>query len=376
MSINQDIRFRQPDANDPNNPEGFYQSILNLKPAFNMLSGSGPPSPSLGSEGATYIDTLNNTEYLKKEGVWETFFTFSSGTITTGANLGGEGVFDSVLGSSLLFKGLTAGTNVSLINNANDIVINSTAGGTLTNGANTGVGAGVFLNTSPGDIMNFKSLVAGSNISVVSNAFDITISAPSVITGGSNSGLPAAAQVYSGVLGNSLRFKPLYSTSPDLLKIDYSLDVQNIEVKALNKMQYQGTLSNVGAANATVYWVSGPGVSPAISSSIIVDDVSKRLYKFTAKLMYDVVWTNTAGTMSFDIGYFDSGLPVSAINFVSLVTIGFPNNTNNPNIVWSAGVNTYLIPPVGGLAVRFTTVGAVNTATNADICVSVQVIDI
>jgi hypothetical protein len=140
-------------------------------------------------------------------------------------------------------------------------------------------------------------------------------------------------------------------------------------------MQYQGTLSNVGSANGTVYWTTGPGASPAISSSLIVDDVSKRLYKFTAKLVYDTVWTNTAGTMSFDIGYFDSTLPVIAGNFITLVTVGFPNNINNTNIVWSAGVNIYTLPPLCGLAVRFTTVGANTTAANADICVSVQVID-
>jgi hypothetical protein len=294
-----------------------------------------------------------------------------------GANLGvSEGVFDSTLNNTLLFKTLTAGSNVSLVSSPTDITINSTSsGGVLNTASNTGVGVGVFSNILPADNLNFKSLVSGSNISIVNNPFDITISAPSVITGGSNSGLPAAAQVYSGVVGNSLRFKPLYSTSPDLLTIDYSLDVQNIVVKSFNKWQYQGTLSNVGSANATVYWTTGPGASPAISSSLIVDDVSKRLYKFTAKLVYDTVWTNTAGTMSFDIGYFDSGLPITAGNFITLVTVGFPNNTNNPNIVWSAGVNTYLIPAVSGLAVRFTTVGAVNTATNADICVSVQVID-
>lgn len=370
--VNQDIRYGPPTGKGTN-PESFIAPIAALRTSSSFIVGSGVPSEL--SVNNIYIDENTGEWYKVIDNVITKFYEGDPGSVVDSAiNVGaGEGlVFKSLNVDQLEFKTLKEGSNITITNNADEIVLD--VPDSISGGANTGVGNGVYLNNTL-DIMNFKSLVAGSNISIDNNPFDISISAPSVITGGSNSGLPAATQVYSGILGNSLRFKPFYSTSADLLRIGYSLDGQNIEVKSLNKWQYQGTLSNVGSANSTIYWATGIGVSPAISSSLIVDDVSKKLYKFTAKLVYDTIWTNTAGTMSFDIGYFSSGLPVSAGNFVTLVSIGFPNNTPNPNIVWSAGVNTYLIPTLGGLAVRFTTVGAVNTATNADICVSVQVID-
>lgn len=371
--VNQDIRYGPPTGKGTN-PESFIAPIAALRASSSFIVGSGVPSEL--SVNNIYIDENTGEWYKVIDDVITKFYEGDPGSVVDGAiNVGaGEGlVFKSLNVDQLEFKTLKEGSNITITNNADEIVLD--VPDSISGGANTGVGNGVYLNNTL-DIMNFKSLVAGSNISIVNNPYDISISAPSVITGGSNSGLPAATQVYSGVLGNSLRFKPLYSTSPDLLTINYSLDVQNIEVKSLNKWQYEGTLSNVGAANAVVYWATSPGVAPAVSSAVIIDDVSKRLYKFTAKLVYDTIWTNTTGSMSFDVGYFNSALPVSAGNFISIVTIGFPNNANNPNIVWSAGVNTYLIPALGALAVRFTTVGATTTATNADICVSVQVIDI
>lgn len=192
MSINQDIRFKPPDANDPINPDGFYQSILNLKPAFNMFSGVGAPDPSLGSEGAVYIDTSTNTEYLKKEGAWTVYFTFSSGSISTGANLGGVGVYDSTLGSSLLFKGLTAGTNITLTPSGTDITIDAAGGGgTINSASNLGVGEGVFTNAMPADNLNFRSLVSSDNIEITPSAFELTFGLSNTLTNISSLSTPA-----------------------------------------------------------------------------------------------------------------------------------------------------------------------------------------
>jgi hypothetical protein len=102
----------------------------------------------------------------------------ANGGVITASNLGsGSQVLFGIVGNDLRLRTLTAGTGISLIQNANDIVINSTnSGGTITNGNNLGAGEGVFANVAPPNIMNFRSLVAGSGITLLGAPNTITIS--------------------------------------------------------------------------------------------------------------------------------------------------------------------------------------------------------
>ena len=86
-------------------------------------------------------DTLTNSLwYIPRQkgfqfGVSDVVFirddgTAGGGDITNGANVGGEAeVFKQKVGSILQFRTLEAGTNVSIVQNANTITINSTGGG-------------------------------------------------------------------------------------------------------------------------------------------------------------------------------------------------------------------------------------------------------
>lgn len=421
MSINQDIRFKQPDANDPNNPEGFYQSILNLKPAFNMLSGSGPPAPSLGSEGATYIDTLNNTEYLKKDGAWSSFFTFSSGTITTGANLGGVGVFNSVLGSSLLFKGITAGTNITLTPSATEITISAsnsvpadidcnsievnngsglnpcikigsqigTANGLFRSGNDTYIisaGQQVGYFDPGGTVMDkpiFGNVVAGASPQYTWNAAFTT-----------GMGLDVGNDLYFSRGGSTkLTISPVETRSTQNINMqtngiinlgslnlsslitDYRLlNVSNTGVLSYRSppIVHTSTANNMGSGTVTIWWGTSTTLAPVPGLAIPMVG-SKIITSFSFKVLYDVLWalTSALGTMKADVGYIPAGSLTNNSTFVTLGSYDVPL-TNNPQIIQN---NLSLVVPAdASLVCRVVNSGATSTSGTADAVFSVVLV--
>ncbi len=92
----------------------------------------------------------------------------------TGSNLGtGHIIFSSKVGDDLQFKTLVAGTNVTLANSATEITITASND---TTALNIGTGSGLFTSKS-GDNLQLKSLIANaaSGISLTSNANDLTL---------------------------------------------------------------------------------------------------------------------------------------------------------------------------------------------------------
>ena len=92
----------------------------------------------------------------------------------TGSNLGtGHGVFGQLVGDDLQFKSLIAGTNISLANTAQEITI--TTSGESNEIVTLGVGTSLYASKS-GSNLQFKSLIANaeSGISLTSNAEDLT----------------------------------------------------------------------------------------------------------------------------------------------------------------------------------------------------------
>lgn len=112
----------------------------------------------------------DNTLFLRGDGTWA---APAAGEVNTGVNVGaGTGqVFRDKTGTTLNFKTLVAGTGMSIANNADTIDI--TNDGVL-GATNLGVGEGLFTSVS-GNNIQLKSLVAGTNVSLVSGANTITI---------------------------------------------------------------------------------------------------------------------------------------------------------------------------------------------------------
>ena len=99
------------------------------------------------------------------------------GEANTASNVGlGAGVFKQKVGVDLQLKSLAAGPGISVSNGTNELTITATNSGDITNGNNLGGGEPVFAGKT-GSLLDFKTLVAGTNVSFSANANELTISA-------------------------------------------------------------------------------------------------------------------------------------------------------------------------------------------------------
>jgi hypothetical protein len=97
------------------------------------------------------------------------------GEANTASNVGGgSGVFKQKNGIDLEFKSLIAGTNLTITNNTDDLTLDVTGVGEVNTASNLGAGEGVFAQKTAQDL-EFKSLVAGSGISLSSTGTEITV---------------------------------------------------------------------------------------------------------------------------------------------------------------------------------------------------------
>lgn len=98
-----------------------------------------------------------------------------TGEANTASNLSpGEGLFTSKSGVNLPFKSLSGGTNISLSSNATTIEISATGVGEANTYSDVGLGEQIIKNKIGVDLP-FKGIAAGSGISVSGNLTDITI---------------------------------------------------------------------------------------------------------------------------------------------------------------------------------------------------------
>lgn len=139
----------------------------------------------------------------------------TGGPITGGLNVGGgDEVFKDVAAGLMRFRTLIAGANITLTENADDVTIAAANPGlgTITDGQNLGVGDGVFAQASGADLQ-FKTLIAGANISLTPTLTDITIAGlgggGGTITGGVNLG--GGNDIFNSAAGANLQFNTLVS---------------------------------------------------------------------------------------------------------------------------------------------------------------------
>lgn len=125
-----------------------------------------------------YIPSVGSPVILTKDDDgFSTNWVSAGGEVNTASNLGaGTGVFAAKVGVDLQFKSLTAGTNVTLTPSADEIQISATDTGEVNTASNLGAGAGVFSAKVVADLQ-FKSLTAGTNITLTPSADEIQISA-------------------------------------------------------------------------------------------------------------------------------------------------------------------------------------------------------
>jgi hypothetical protein len=123
------------------------------------------------------------------------------GEKNTASNVGGEtGLFKQKTGVDLEFRTLSAGTNIQIFSGDNVVTISGPAGsGEANTGSNLGGGNPVFKQKTGVDL-EFRTLVAGTNVTITSGATELTINA-SGGGGGGTSRITGATQTTTATPG-------------------------------------------------------------------------------------------------------------------------------------------------------------------------------
>jgi uncharacterized protein (DUF2345 family) len=166
--------------------------------------------------------------------------TFASNISSNNVGVGSGIVATTSTGSSLDFKSLIAGTGITLSSNSTSITINATpfAGVTINN---VGVGSGRIMKTA-GTALSFdvKSLLAGTNISLVNGVDDITLNIPNSNMDNLGAGLQLLTVTGSASLSTIRTFKSLLAGT----NITLSSTANDITISASTQ---NSNMANLGA---------------------------------------------------------------------------------------------------------------------------------
>jgi hypothetical protein len=160
-------------------------SITALKSNLNAVVDPPPTADSnaLYEIGSRWINTTLGCEYVCVDpsvgaAVWQkTTHEPDGGEDNTSSNLGaGEGLAAPKVGVDLPFKSLVAGTNVGLVSDANTVTVNTSAEINTASNRGTGGGAEPVFYQKTGTDLEFKSLIVdGGLLGISSDNDNITI---------------------------------------------------------------------------------------------------------------------------------------------------------------------------------------------------------
>jgi hypothetical protein len=182
------------------------------------------------------------------------YFGVSSADEVTASNVGsGTGIFLAKVGNDLEFKSLVAGSNVSFSVDGETITINASDSIGVEDATNIGSGTGLF-SSRVGSDLQFKSIIAGTNVSITSDANSITISATDAIGVEGAINLGTGEGIFSSRVGSDLQFKSLIAgdfiqissnattltiSAPDVEAFSDSIAILQSDVNILNGLAMQ-----------------------------------------------------------------------------------------------------------------------------------------
>lgn len=149
--------------------------MINIKKLLKGLKilGSTDQTASLDLE----VDSSGNASITSTGTLTVNGNTIPTDFIQNGANVGGEKeVFKQKSGTDLQFRTLKAGANIALTQNANDVTIDASAAGEANTASNVGGEKEVF-KQKVGVDLQFRTLKAGTNVTLTQNTNDVTINA-------------------------------------------------------------------------------------------------------------------------------------------------------------------------------------------------------
>jgi hypothetical protein len=200
----------------------------------------------------TLISVTNNTNDIT---------IATTAEINTASNLGtGSGLFSGKVGSDLQFKSLKVSGALSISSDATSVTISYTDTDTVTSVANVGTGTGLVYQSNTGGAVSLRSLLAGSNITIINNANDITIAATSSGEANTASNLGTGTGIFSSKVGSDLQFKSLIAGSgTSITNTATEITITN------NVVQGFTAVSNLGTGNVIL-----GGTVPTITAKSLV----------------------------------------------------------------------------------------------------------
>jgi len=175
-----------------------------------------------------------------------------SGEANTGSNVGvGSQVFKQKSGISLQFRSLVAGSNVTLTQGVDTITIASTGGGSgeANTASNVGSGAGILFKQKTGVDLEFKRIAAGTGISITNGVSDVTISSTGEANTASNVGTTGVntAGVFKAKSGVDLQMRRIIAGA----NVSVTENTNDITIAATAGSGETNTASNASAGTGT-----------------------------------------------------------------------------------------------------------------------------
>lgn len=155
-------------------------------PINTTISSSGSGA-SLVRDPEGVVRSLTGVGHIQTVVDGDDMLITTTAEANTAASIGtGTSLYANKVGANLQFKSIKAGTGVSLYDSGTEVTINATGGtgsGEVNTASNVGTGTGVF-KTKSGVDLQFKTLKAGTNVTLSSTADEVTINS----TGGGGGG--------------------------------------------------------------------------------------------------------------------------------------------------------------------------------------------
>jgi hypothetical protein len=233
--------------------EPLPQDVQASAPTSTSGSGTFYTKTIGGVAEAFYIDDLGREIQITSNGA-VMGGGGGGGGIASGVNLGtGSGVFAQVSGTSIQFKSLVAGSNVSISASGTELTLSSTGSIASASNSTSGSGAGNVFKAAVGSDLVFKKIKAGANITVTDGADDITI-AGSATSGEANTASNSVAgtgagQVFKEKSGVDLVFKKIKAGA----NITVSDGTDDITIAAAAPTGEANTASNLGVSGEGVF---------------------------------------------------------------------------------------------------------------------------
>lgn len=196
------------------------------------------------------------------------------GEINTASVVGaGEDIFKEKSGTDLVFRSIRGdGSTIAVSTVGDDIVISAPIIGEDNQAANLPGGTGIFAQKN-GEVLEFKSLIAGTNITLTPEANTITIDASAAGEANSGTNVGTGNEIFKEKSGTNLVFRSL--TAGSGIVLTNSIDGNEIEIAATGggggsaiTVRDEGSIIDTGLTELNF---TGAGVTASQTSPGVVE---------------------------------------------------------------------------------------------------------